>query len=206
MHRWGAAHAPATVIYLERGDWRSWRPVTSRLHSRLGGGIAQITVHRHDPGTGCNRAREHALPTASSPTDLDTAATYATGAIVCVATGTRCTLAQRWAAARCRENPAAVAGLVLLNPAATAPPAGAPQDPPSATDLGELREIPTWVVCDSLVDGGYGARFAEALWADHIDIPGGGHAVEGSHPDRVMHTVLTALEVAYLTDRRGDRP
>lgn len=81
-----------------------------------------------------------------------------------------------------------------------------PQDPPSATDLGELREIPTWVVCDSLVDGGYGARFAEALWADHIDIPGGGHAVEGSHPDRVMHTVLTALEVAYLTDRRGDRP
>ncbi|WP_141810549.1 hypothetical protein [Nocardia bhagyanarayanae] len=216
MHRSGATNAPATVVYLQRGDLRSWHPITTGLHARLGGGIAQISYHRHEPGPRRTN-RGNGPQYRPGPADIDEVVAAAAGSIILVATGPMCALAQSWAAARCRGDAQAVSGIVMLNPQSWTPGAlraGGEVGPQprsggttfAAPEVAVLREIPTWVMAGAAAGAtarGYASGLAASLWADYITVPESGTAVEVSHPSRVVDTILTALDVAYRSHRYG---
>ncbi|MGV9822939.1 alpha/beta fold hydrolase [Nocardia xishanensis] len=126
--RLGSVSAPASVVYLPGllTDSTYWTPLTTHLHARLDGGIAQILYSLP------RRHHDRLAPRSTLPVlveDLDTILTLARGAVILVVHSAGSLLAGAWAQQHPRRA-GTLAGLVLLNPW------------PDLLDLAALLDLP----------------------------------------------------------------
>lgn len=66
-----------------------------------------------------------------------------------------------------------------------------------------MRSVPSFVLAgerDRVVPPAQAIRLAERVWADYELVPGVGHSLPHSNPERAAETILQALDVAYRAD------
>ncbi|WP_405135454.1 alpha/beta fold hydrolase [Nocardia sp. NBC_01388] len=66
-----------------------------------------------------------------------------------------------------------------------------------------LRQLPTFVIAgerDRIVPPAQSVRLADKIWADYELVPGAGHSLPHTQPDRAADTILQALEIAYRSE------
>ncbi|MBF6063478.1 hypothetical protein IU500_18505 [Nocardia terpenica] len=207
VERWGAATAPATIVYVGalHSDSSLWAPVITHLHGLLAGGIAQLTYTSRDRVGGVAPSSV-ATQMSHRVEELDTALTCAVGAVVLVTHSTGSLLAHAYAH-RHPYRAAALAGLVLINGVTDRSWPASPATP-------VLRGVPAFVLAggeDSRFSRAHSHRLAELVWADYDLVPGGGHCLPRSAPEQTAAPILAALDLAYRTEitgssDSGDRP
>ncbi|MGW0052635.1 alpha/beta fold hydrolase [Nocardia nova] len=120
--RCGPSFAAATVVYVHGllcdGNW--WQPLTEQLHDRLDGQIAQIVWDQRGHGRSSRPHRSIETTLDQMADDLDTVLTQATGSVVLVTHSAGSMIAAAYAQ-RYPARAAALAGVVLFNPAGEFP-------------------------------------------------------------------------------------
>ncbi|NKY87567.1 alpha/beta fold hydrolase [Nocardia veterana] len=120
--RCGPSFAAATVVYVHGllcdGSW--WQPLTEQVHARLDGQIAQIVWDQRGHGRSGRPHRSAETTLEHLADDLDTVLTQATGSVVLVTHSAGSMIAAAYAQ-RYPARAAALAGLVLFNPAGEFP-------------------------------------------------------------------------------------